>query len=75
MLGPLIEWAEITPSDGEDLAVRPRALDCAVGGTVAMVSATGSEATLSLTPGVPYPVRPVRIRATGTTATGIVGLW
>jgi len=71
---PATEWASVTPDDSTDLAMRPRALDCATGGTAVIVSASGAEATITLTPGSPYPVRPVRVK-TGSTATGIIALW
>ncbi|WP_440974901.1 spike base protein, RCAP_Rcc01079 family [Rhodovulum sulfidophilum] len=50
-------------------------MDCAVSGDVVIVSASGNEITVTLTAGAPYPVRPVRVKATGTTATGIIGMW
>ncbi|OLS51856.1 spike base protein, RCAP_Rcc01079 family [Rhodovulum sulfidophilum] len=72
---PAVDWSEITPSDSANLATVPRALDCAVSGDVVIVSASGNEITITLTAGAPYPVRPVRVKATGTTATGIIGMW
>lgn len=66
----------IAPSDGADLAVMPRVLMVATVGNVAVVMKDGSTGTLpALQPGVPYPVRVKRVLATGTTATGIVGLF
>lgn len=72
---PATEWANITPSDVADLSITPRALDCANSGTAVIVSRSGAEVTINLTAGNPYPVRPSRVKAIGTTATGIIGLW
>ena len=66
----------VTPSDGTDLSVMPRALMVGVAGDLAVVMKDGTTGTLpALQPGVPYPVRVSRVLATGTTATGIVGLY
>ncbi|MBL3587604.1 hypothetical protein JMM61_20010 [Rhodovulum sulfidophilum] len=72
---PAVDWSEITPSDSTNMATVPRALDCAVSGDVVIVSASGNEITITLTAGAPYPVRPVRVKATGATATGIIWMW
>jgi hypothetical protein len=75
MESPASRWADITPHDTNTLANIPRAIDCAADGTVAIVDGTGSEVTILLTAGQPYPVRPSIIKATGTTATGIIAIW
>jgi len=72
---PASHWADVTPHDTNELASRPRAIDCAVSGNAVIVDADGSEITIVLTAGTLYPVRPVIIKSTGTTATGIVALW
>ena len=73
---PAAGLIEVTPNDGADLTVMTRALMVATAGDVAVVMKDGTTGTLpGLQPGVPYPVRVKRILATGTTATGIVGLY
>ncbi|WP_176695493.1 hypothetical protein [Phaeobacter sp. B1627] len=54
----------------------PRAIMVATEDDVAVVMKDGSTGTLpALQPGVPYPFRMKRILASGTSATGIVGLY
>lgn len=65
----------VTPTDAADLTIPIRGLMVAAGGNVALVTRGGDTATLpGLEPGVQYAVLATRILATGTTATGIVGL-
>jgi hypothetical protein len=65
----------VTPSDGEDLALATRGLMVAVAGNVSVVTTGGDTVTLpALQPGIQYAIRAARIRATGTTATGLIGL-
>ncbi len=76
LTGPLIGGFDVTPDDGADLPTLPRALMIAGGGDVALVFKDGTTLTLpGLSTGVIYPVRATRILATGTTATGIRGLY
>lgn len=73
---PAIGVMAITPDDANDLAIMPRALMVAGAGNVAVIMKDGSTGTLpALQPGVPYPVRVARVLTTGTTATGILGLY
>ncbi|GGE26538.1 hypothetical protein SAMN05421774_11264 [Gemmobacter megaterium] len=66
----------ITPSDGSDLLMVPRALYCTGAGTVQVtMRAGGDPVILPMLVGTPLPVRVTRVWATGTTATGIVGVW
>lgn len=73
-------FVAITPSDSVDLAVKCQAIMVGTTGNVSVVSQSPTEAgalvvtTLVLTAGVIYEIVPKRIRATGTTATGIVAL-
>jgi hypothetical protein len=71
---PLTEWASINPSDSTDLAVRPRALYVGVAGSVVCRSEAGVDVSFNLSAGW-HPIRPVRILAAGTTATGLVAGW
>lgn len=65
----------ITPDDNNDLTKVTRGLMVGAGGDVAVVTLAGDSVTLpSLAAGVQYGFRIVRVKATGTTATGIVGL-
>lgn len=76
LTGPVTGGFDVTPNDGVDLGTLPRALMVTAGGDVAVVLQDGSSLTLpGLAVGVIYPVRPARILATGTTATGIKGLY
>ena len=73
---PVAGGFAITPSDTIDLAFMPRALMVAGGGDVAAVMQDGMTLTLpALGAGVIYPIRIRRVLATGTTATGILGLY
>jgi hypothetical protein len=74
--GPAIGGADVVPDDGTDLPTLPRALMVSGSGDVAVVFRDGSQMTLpGLVPGVIYPVRVMRVLATGTSATGIKGLF
>lgn len=66
----------ITPSDSADIPGGTiRGFTVAVAGNVAVVMADGSTGTLSNLPeGVQHAYQVTRILATGTTATGIIGL-
>lgn len=76
LTGPVTGGFDVTPDDGADLTTLPRALMVAVGGDVAVILKDGTSVTLpGLAAGVMYPVRTTRILATGTTATGIKGLY
>lgn len=71
---PASKHFSITPSDAVDLAIKPRAIFVGVEGDVVIVDAGGVEVTYTNLSGL-YPFRAVRIKATGTTATGIVGIY
>jgi hypothetical protein len=67
--------AVITPADGADLPFYPKAVVCgATAGTVVVTDKAGVDATYWLEAGQTLPIRPVRIKATGTTATPLIGL-
>lgn len=63
----------VVPDDAADLAVVPRALRIGGAGDVVLRDATGAEVTYAVTAGEVLAFRPVRVLATGTTATDIVG--
>jgi len=66
----------VVPSDTSDLARQTRAIYVGSSGDLALVMADGSELTLAgLLAGAVVPVRAARVKATGTTATLLVGLY
>jgi hypothetical protein len=66
----------IVPSDSEDLPQVTRALYVGGAGDVALRMAGGELVTLAnLQAGSLVPLRVARVLATGTSATGLVGLW
>jgi hypothetical protein len=67
--------AAISPSDSADLAQIPKAIYVGVTGDITMKLKNDSASVLfKAVPVGVLPVRPVRIYATGTTATNIVAL-
>lgn len=75
-VGPARNAVAVTPSDSADLATVPRAICVAADGNVVLVmSGNGQEVTVAMVAGTLYPLAPTRIKATGTTATGIVAVW
>lgn len=65
----------ITPDDGTDLGFPIRGLMVGTAGDVAILTTGGDTVTLpALQPGAQYAVLARRVLATGTTATGLVGL-
>lgn len=71
---PANHWFAIAPNDSVNLAVVPRALLVGVAGNIAVVGVDGVEAILPVPVGY-NPIRPIRVKSTGTTATGIFGLY
>lgn len=72
---PATDGFEITPSDTVDFSQVTRAIYTGTGGSISVVMRDG--ATLPFTsvpPGVALPVRANRVNATGTDATGLLGL-
>lgn len=75
LVSPASSGAEVTPSDA-DLPQVSRALYVAGGGDLSLELASGDEVTLRGVPsGAVLPVRARRVRASGTTASGVVALW
>ncbi len=64
----------IVPSDSADLATPTRALNVSVSGAVRVSTLDGDDVVLHVAAGITFPVRVQRVWASGTTATGIVGL-
>lgn len=73
--GPATGVLTITPSNTANLARSPRAIWVGGAGDVAVEMIDGTNGVLSGIPaGTLMPVRVRKVLATGTTATGIVGL-
>lgn len=73
--GPASSGFSITPNDTTDLAETVRALYVGGGGNLSVTMLSGEVVTLvNVFAGSILPLRAVRVRATGTTATDIVGL-
>ena len=64
----------VTPDDAADLTQPSRALNVATSGTVQVTTTAGTTATLYIAAGIGFPVRALRVWASGTTATGITAL-
>ena len=64
----------VTPDDANDLLRVSRALNVGTGGAVRLTTIDGDTGTVHIAAGSTFPVRAVRIWATGTTATDIVAL-
>lgn len=74
LTSPATELHVITPDDASDLATYVRAIAVTVSGNVQVTTIADTTATIHVTAGAPFPVRVKRVWATGTDATGIVGL-
>lgn len=61
----------ITPADGVDLAVIPRALYCSTAGTLSLRDAANAIVQYNVAAGQVLAFRPVGVEATGTSATVI----
>lgn len=72
---PATAVEEISPDDATDLSFITLALNAATPGTVRVTMMSGDVTELYVAAGVALPVRVVRVWATGTTATGLRGLF
>lgn len=73
--GPATDAFAITPNDSADLVQVTRGLFVGAGGDVVIVTRAGTTATFTnIQGGAVLPLRVRRILATGTTASGIIGL-
>lgn len=64
----------VVPNDANELPFVTRAINVGLSGDVAVVTADGDNAILHIVAGIAFPIRARRVLASGTTATGIVGL-
>lgn len=72
---PASNAAAVTPSDGADLTFQTRSIYVGVAGTISVVMAGGQTVSFTAQAGALLPIMVDRVRATGTTASGIVALW
>lgn len=63
----------ITPDNGADIPIRPRALRIGGNGNIAIRDEVGTDITYAVLAGDILPFSPVRVLSTGTTATPIYG--
>lgn len=68
-------WATVTPSDSASLTTVPKGLYIGGAGNIALRGEDGTDVTFAVLAGAFLPLCPVRVLATGTTATGIVALY
>jgi len=74
LVAPSTNAFSITPHDTNALSIIPRAIVAQVAGNVTLrTSGSSADVVVSAVAGVPLPLRVQYVRATGTTATGIVG--
>ena len=71
---PAMRLTTIVPNDDAVLAFVTRAVAVETAGHLQVVTAAGDSGRIYIAAGVPFPIRVVKVMATGTTATGIVGL-
>ncbi len=65
----------ITPDDDNDLAQATRALNVSAPGNIRVTMLEGQIETIFVGAGIAFPLRAVRVWATGTDAGGIKGLY
>lgn len=76
LTGPADDAEAITPHDVNELQHITRALYVGGAGAVVVVMRNGAQVTLSgVGAGTLLPIRIKQVRATGTTASGLVGLY
>ena len=73
--GPASHGFAIVPNDSTDLGEVTRALYVGIGGTLTVILQSGAELVLQgIVAGTLLPLRVRRLKATGTSASAIVGL-
>ena len=71
---PASDVFPITPNDASNLAMATRAIRANGAGDVVLVTVAGNERTCKFAAGETRPIRATRVKATGTTATGLEGM-
>ncbi|HWU62074.1 MAG TPA: hypothetical protein VN112_08645 [Ensifer sp.] len=75
LTAPAAHAFPITPSDGTSFAETTRAIYCGVAGDVVAIMLSGAVVTFAnVSAGTLLPLRATRIVASGTTASGLIGL-
>lgn len=75
IVAPVRRGFAIAANDGTDLGDETRAIYIGGGGSLSVVLSSGDEVTFAGLPaGTLLPVRAIRVKATGTTATLLLGL-
>jgi hypothetical protein len=73
--GPAIDIFSITPSDATPLAETITQIVCTgTAGNICVMTAAGNKQTVPIAAGGAYDLAILQVFATGTTATGLVGL-
>ena len=72
---PASSVQEIVPDDATDIPKVTLALNVATPGTVRVTTLDGDTIDVQVAAGVAFPLRVIRVWATGTTATGIRALY
>ncbi len=75
LTSPATAIEEIIPDDQAELSAVTRAINVSGPGLVRMVTIDGFVGDVFIAAGVAFPIRARRVLATGTTATGIRGLY
>lgn len=70
--GPAFDVSTVMPSDGTDLEFPAIALLVTTGGDLSIVTALGTTRTITVPDQMLLPVAVTRVRATDTTASGII---
>ena len=73
--GPATHAAAVTPDDANDLSHVCRALWIGVGGNITVITLGGETVVHTVPAGARLDLQCTRVKATGTTATGIVAWW
>lgn len=73
-LGSAQEFFAITPSDSTDLDQIPRGVWVGGAGNLVVSGISGDATFVGVPAGTMLPISPTRVKATGTTATALVGV-
>lgn len=75
IMSPAIKLVSITPNDSTDLTTAVRSIYVGVGGDVCLIDTAGNTVTHIGAPQGGYigPFSVARVKATGTTASGLIG--
>ncbi|MEM9031327.1 MAG: hypothetical protein AAGB18_01680 [Pseudomonadota bacterium] len=75
LTSPATAGETIVPDDANDLAHVTRGIYVGASGSIALTLVSGDEVLLNdAQSGVIYPLRVARVKATGTSAAGLIGL-